>query len=356
MSLEIAINLPRTGFDLTIQGAVAPGVTSVFGPSGCGKTSLLRVIAGFERMIGGTVRFGEEIWQNDEHFVPPHRRGVSMVFQDARLFEHLSVKGNLRYAARRARTHVHWSDVVDRLDLGPLLKRRAAELSGGERQRVALGRALLTGPRLLLLDEPLAALDARRRAEILPYLEALRDERKMPILHVSHDLTEVARLAHDLWLMRAGQLVHQGPLADLLANPKIAPDLGPRLAGAVVWGTLVHYDPEDQLSQISVGDGIICLPGQQAPIGTRMRLRIPAHDVILSATRPVGLSAQSLLPVTVTRIHPGTGPGVMVALRSGTQPVLARLTRRAMRDLGLYEGQSLFAVLKATALSAQDAG
>ena len=359
MVLSVDITLTFGAFTLRLTEDFAlSGVTAVFGPSGCGKSSLLRVIAGLERGAVGRVALGAEVWQDDRVFVPPEGRELGYVFQDARLFAHLTVAGNLQFASRRAGQAAGFApaEVIRVLDLDPLMPRRPDQLSGGEKQRVAIGRALLSRPRLLMLDEPLAALDALRKAEILPYLERLAAEAKVPVLYVSHAVSEVARLATNLIVMQAGSVTLRGPLAQVLADPAAVPLMGVRDAGAVLTGRVVSYDPVDQLTELALDRARLILPGALGPLGTRVRVRVPAQDVILSVSPPVGLSALNVLPVTITALVPGQGPGVAVGLACGADRLLARVTRRSVAAMGLHEGMQVFAILKATAVGQNDIG
>ena len=359
MDLRLDFALRFGDFSLSVAESMEmSGVTAVFGPSGCGKSSLLRVIAGLERGAVGTVAHGGAVWQGPGVFVPPEQRGLAMVFQDARLFAHLTVAGNLAYAAKRAGQAAGFStdQVIRVLDLAPLMPRRPAQLSGGERQRVAMGRALLSRPRLLMLDEPLSALDAPRKAEILPYLERLAGEGRVPMLYVSHAVSEVARLADRILLLQAGQVTLRGPLADVLSNPAAVPLLGVADAGAVLTGRVLSHDATDGLTLLGLDQGQLTLPGPLGPVGSLVRVRIPAQDVILSLTAPAGLSALNILAVTVTGIAQGQGPGVAVGLACGSDRLLARVTRRSVTAMGLTEGMQIFAILKATAVGQQDIG
>jgi len=358
-SLALDIRLARGGFLLEVSETIPlDGVTALFGPSGSGKSTLLDVIAGHERRAVGRVAFGAQIWQEAGRFVPPHRRGVGMVFQDARLFGHLDVRGNLGFAARRARRAGLAPDearVVGALDLGPLLDRRPGDLSGGERQRVALGRALLSVPRLLLLDEPLAALDEARKAEILPYLERLSDTAGVPVIHVSHSVAEVARLASRVAVLSAGRVSRIGAAAEVLSDPGAVPMIGLREAGAVLVARVVAHHA-DGLSELAARGGRLLLPRVAAAVGARLRVRILAQDVILARGRPEGLSALNVLAATVTDLRPGQGPGVMVQLDAGGDRLLARITRRSASALGLGPGTACFAVLKAVSVAPADIG
>ncbi|MDN5787383.1 molybdenum ABC transporter ATP-binding protein [Pseudorhodobacter sp.] len=356
LTLDITLRFP--GFCLQVaQKLPQTGITALFGRSGSGKSTLLRVIAGLESRATGRVAYGDDIWQDARHFTPPHKRGLGYVFQDTRLFPHLTVAGNLHYADRRARglPGPTRDEVTAALDLGPLLQRRPQTLSGGEQSRAAIGRALLTRPRMLLMDEPLAALDEARRAEVLPYLERLRDRIGTPILYVSHNMAEVARLASHLLLIDAGRISHAGALQDLLASPDTISALGVREAGAVIHARLAAQD-DDGLSQLHTSAGPLYLPRIDAAIGTSLRIRILAQDVILSRTAPTGLSALNILPATVTELHSGSGPGALVQLRTGDELILARITRRSATALDLAPGTPCFAIVKSVSVAPGNIG
>ena len=358
MVLSVDIRLTLGAFGLAVaQDFTLSGVTGLFGPSGSGKSTLLRVIAGLETHAVGRVAMNGEVWQEGDRQLPPHRRGVGYVFQDARLFPHLTVRGNLDYAFRRAQglDGPGMAEVTDALDLGPLLARRPAQISGGEQQRVAIGRALLTAPKILLMDEPLAGLDEVRKAEILPYLERLCDQSRVPIIYVSHSVAEVARLARYMIVLRAGRVLCAGPAAEILSDPEAVPMVGAREAGAVIEARVVAQHV-DGLTELAVSAGRLLLPRIEAAIGDELRLRIPAQDVILARERPEGLSALNILPVTVTEVKTGEGPGAVVQLRAGQDLLLARVTRRSVASLGLEPGVAAHAVLKSVALAKSDIG
>jgi molybdate transport system ATP-binding protein len=358
VALAIDIRFAIGGFALEVAQAIPlAGVTALFGQSGSGKSTLLRVIAGLERGGRGRVAFGAETWQDARRFVPPERRGVAVVFQDTRLFPHLSVRGNLDFARRRARGlgGPALDEVVAAFDLGPLLDRRPAALSGGEASRVAIARALLSAPRLLLLDEPLAALDEAKKAEIMPYLERLRDARGVPIVYVSHALAEVARLADGMVVLRGGRVVRSGPAAEVLSDPEAVPSLGVREAGALVSGRVLRHHA-DGLSEIAVSAGSLLLPRLGAAPGAAVRVRIEAQDVMLAREEPRRISALNVLPGTVAALRRGEGPGVVVQLRCGADLVLARITRRSADALALAPGVPCWAVIKTMAVAQWDIG
>jgi molybdate transport system ATP-binding protein len=358
MTLLVDIRLSYGSFTLEVaQEFALAGVTGVFGQSGSGKSTLLRVIAGLETRARGRVEMGSEVWQDKSSHLPTERRGVGYVFQDTRLFPHLSVQGNLSYALERAKGlgGPGMEEIVAALDLALLLSRRPSALSGGEKQRVAVGRALLTAPKILLMDEPLAALDDARKAEILPYLERLRDQSRVPILYVSHSVGEIARLAQNIVVLRAGRVLRAGAAVDVLSDPDAVPMVGPREAGAVIEGRVIAHH-QDGLTELAVSAGKLWLPRIEAAPGDVLRLRIPAQEVILARSRPEGISALNILPVTVSEVRIGEGPGAIVQLQAGSDRLLARLTRRSVDALDLKPGVAAHAVVKSVALAKSDIG
>ncbi|WP_284163408.1 molybdenum ABC transporter ATP-binding protein [Frigidibacter sp. SD6-1] len=350
--LDLAFRLPHgprgIEIDLTLP---ATGLTAIFGPSGAGKSSILRAIAGFER-TGGLIRFGEETWEDGRRFTPPHRRRIGMVFQSPRLFDHLDVAGNLAYAARRAGCLQDLRPTAEAFGLTPLLSRRPATLSGGEAQRVALVRTLLSRPRLLLMDEPLSALDAASRAAILPLIERLRDEARLPILYVSHSLAEVARLATRTVALAEGRVRAQGATAEVLADPRAAPAFGSEEPGSLIEARYAGAEPQG-LCRLSLSDGSLILPAltpEPAP-GEILRLMIRARDVMIATVPPMGLSALNILParvVSLTDLDPAT---VDVHLTAAGAALRARLTRRSVEGLGLAPGAPCHAIVKSVALA-----
>ncbi|MFH1872201.1 MAG: molybdenum ABC transporter ATP-binding protein [Pseudomonadota bacterium] len=352
MSITAQFKLAWPGFSLDVDLELpGRGVTALFGQSGCGKTTLLRCIAGLERGAGRLAINGET-WQDAGVFLPTHRRPLGYVFQDARLFAHLDVGRNLDYGRRRAASGNSRGDaaIVELLGLGPLLGRLPERLSGGEQQRVAIARALLSAPRLLLLDEPLAALDHARKQEILPYLERLRDELDIPVIYVSHAADEVARLADHLVVMDGGRAVVQGPLAETLARIDLPIRLGED-AGAVFAATVVERDAEWHLARVEFDGGELWVRDSGVAVGRQVRVRILARDVSLANSRHDDVSILNLLPATVlahaAEDHPSA---ILVQLRVGGTKLLARLTRRSAQRLDLARGREVWVQIKAVAL------
>jgi len=339
----------RLDVDLQLPGR---GVTSLFGPSGCGKTSLLRAIAGLDRHADGYLKVGELLWQDAETFVPPHRRPVGYVFQEASLFDHLSVAGNLEYGRKRVpepeRT-ISLERAIALLGIGPLLQRRPVTLSGGERQRVAIARALAVSPRLLLMDEPLAAVDLERRQEILPWIEALHRELDIPVLHVSHAPEEVARLADHLVLMRAGRVVAAGDAHDMFTRLDLPLALD-NDATSVIEATVSGHDEEYRLTRLDFAGGQFTMARQPIAVGSPVRLRLAARDVSLTLQRQSGTSILNILPVTVDEISLDDDAQVTVRVLAGSVPILARITRKSALELGLQPGMEIFAQAKGIAL------
>ncbi len=331
--------------------APTPGVIALFGRSGSGKTTLVNIIAGLLPPDAGVIRLDDQVLTDTAAgvAVPVERRRVGYVFQDARLFPHLTVEGNLRYGLKRtaAVVKIGFDEVLALLGLGALLPRRPHQLSGGERQRVALGRALLSQPRLLLMDEPLASLDLARRLEVLPYLEALRDRLRIPIVYVSHQFEEVLRLATHLVLLEAGKVIAHGTVAELSLRAELQAIVVADNVGAVLEGRVAGVDA-DGGAELAVGRGSFTasLPG--ALPGTAIRLRVLARDVILATQPPQGLSVRNALAGTVRDIT-ADDDGVLVSVDVGGATVLARITPAARRALALKSGDPVWALCKAVA-------
>lgn len=353
---RIQLSLERTDFQLAAHLELpGHGITALFGPSGSGKTTLLRCVAGLEQADQAFITIRGQCWQNSaaRFFLPVHRRNLGYVFQEASLFGHLGVRQNLEYGYRRIparQRRVQFDQAVAWLGLAPLLSKPAPTLSGGERQRVALGRAILTSPDILLLDEPLSALDNRHREEVLPCLERLRDELKIPMLYVSHCLDEVTRLADHLVLLDQGRVVAQGGLTETLARLDL-PRHFSEDAGVVLDTCIGLHDDADFLTRLDFADGHIHVGRRHEAVGQRVRCRIQARDVSLCLTCPEATSILNRLPATVVDLVPADTPAhVLVRLNLGTTPLLARITRRSCLQLGIRPGLSLWAQIKAVAL------
>ena len=355
--LDVDITHDLGAFHLRASFTAPAGLTALFGRSGSGKTTVINAVAGLVAPRQGRIVVGDRVLLDSAHKInlPSHRRGLGYIFQEGRLFPHLNVRQNLHYGgwfARKDAPRPAFDDVVGMLGLGHLLDRRPGALSGGEKQRVAIGRALLAAPRLILADEPLAALDDARKAEIMPYFERLRDHVNIPILYVSHSASEVARLATSVVAIADGRVIAQGNAVEVLGNPAILP-MGARGAGAILLARVVaHHD--DGLTELQAGGVPLFLPRVPHPPGSSLRVRIAAHDVILAADRPTGLSALNIIPATVTELRQGDGPGVMVGLDTPAGRVLARITRRSAAQMALAPGSPCHAVLKSVAIAPED--
>jgi len=343
-SLDAALELPGTG------------ITGLFGPSGCGKTTLLRCLAGLTRLPGGFLRVGEDVWQDGDVFLPPHKRPIGFVFQDSRLFAHLSVRENLRFGLRRAgERRVGEADVIGILGLEALLTRYPAHLSGGERQRVAIGRALLAQPRLMLMDEPLAALDRAAAHQILPKLRELSAIFAVPVIHVAHDIAELERIADRLVLMsQDGRIAATGELAAMLTDLSL-PFARQRDAAVVLELETGAYDQVYGLTVCSAPQLSLTIPAQLGPPGTDVRLRIRASDVSLARTRPEGSSILNILAARILEAEAAAGPhmNLVLGIGDGVAPMrlLCAITRKSWDVLGLRQGDAVFAQVKAVALA-----
>ncbi|GFZ58773.1 Molybdenum import ATP-binding protein ModC [Pseudomonas amygdali pv. eriobotryae] len=358
--IEVRLHMTYPDFtvrtDLTLPGS---GITALFGPSGSGKTTCLRCIAGLEKAGQGFIRVHDEVWQDTEKgaFLAPHKRAIGYVFQEASLFPHLSVRANLEFGMKRIprqQRNIQLPQATELLGIDHLLERSPDKLSGGERQRVGIARALLTSPRLMLLDEPLAALDARRKSEILPYLERLHRELDIPMLYVSHAQDEVARLADHLVLLEAGNVLASGPIRETLARLDLPLAMGGD-AGVVIEGTVSAYDRHYQLLSVTLPDSTLCMRVAHAEmqIGTLLRVKVQARDVSLNLQPDDQSSILNRLPVTVVEEALADNLAhVLVKLDAGGTPLLARITRYSSDQLNLHRGQSLWAQIKAVAVLA----
>ncbi len=357
MTLSVKLRHAFETFDLDVTFEAPSGVTVLFGGSGSGKSTIINAVAGLLRPQFGRVATRDWILFDTEHqtWLPPHRRRVGTIFQEGRLFPHFTVRQNLLYGrwfAPRNEPGEDMDRVVEMLGISHLLNRRPGRLSGGEKQRVAIGRALLASPRLILADEPLASLDEARKAEILPYFQRLRDEVSIPLLYVSHSAAEVATLATTVVALRDGRVLRQGPAFEVLGDPMVTP-VGARGAGAVLQGTVVAHH-EDGLSELDAGGAKLLLPRISHAPGSRVRVRLAAHDVLLSRARPEQLSALNVLTGTIESIRSGDGPGAIVSIRTQAGTMLSRVTRRAAEDLGLAENVQCLAIIETMAIAPED--
>jgi molybdate transport system ATP-binding protein len=354
--LAVRLQKRRGDFSLDVSfSAATPGVTALFGRSGSGKSTLISLIAGLLAPDSGQVIVDEDVVYDSERHrsVDARHRRIGVVFQDARLFPHLSVLKNLQYGAKRVSSgtplRIPFDDVVSLLGLNPLLARRPHELSGGEQQRVALGRALLSQPRLLLLDEPLASLDLARREEVLPYFEKLRDAFGLPIVYVSHQFDEVLRLATRVVLLDAGRVVADGDLATVSRDASLRSIVGPDAVGAVLSGVVEHAH-ESGLAVLRVGEAQLQVEVDATP-GQRIQIQVLARDVIVATVPPRGLSVRNVVSAHVLSVTSDGGRAVLVELDiGGTSTLLARITARASQELELAPGKQVWALIKAVSL------
>ena len=361
MSLDLDIQLRQGNFSLTARLATEARVVGLFGPSGAGKSTLLRVIAGLTRPASGHVAInGRTVFDAARGIhIPPHRRRLGVVFQQPRLFAHLNVAHNLTYGrwfARHRVTRDRFRQVVDMLDIGDLLARRTAALSGGEAQRVAIGRALLAEPDMLLLDEPLAALDVARRAEVLPYIERLSAETRLPMVFVSHQLDELLRLANRFVAVVAeGRVTFAGDTAEFLARPELLGDTGRQEAGRLLGARVAYHLPDSGLTQLTLGQQALYVPalGQHAP-GETVSVHVRALDVIIARDAPEAMSALNRLSATIVALNDtADGQGVALHLDVAGQRLDARITQRSAQMLRLSAGDSVIAIVKSLALAEQ---
>jgi molybdate transport system ATP-binding protein len=359
--LEVDIEHRLGAFELDIHFRSGRGLTALFGRSGAGKTSIVNVIAGLVRPERGRIVVDGSVLIDTERGikVPAHRRRVGYVFQEDRLFPHLTVRQNLlfgRWFAIGSTPAARLDDVVDLLGIGALLDRRPARLSGGEKQRVAIGRALLASPRLLLMDEPLASLDAARKDEILPYIERLRDQAGVPIVYVSHAVAEVTRLASTIVLISDGRVRVVGPLQEVMGRAELYPVAGRFEAGAVLVARVAAHDARWGLTELAGTFGKLTVPRLPTPVGASLRVRIRARDVILAASPPTEISALNVLAGRIEAAVPIENAALEVQLRLGDERLLARVTRRSGATLGLVPGREIFAVIKTVAIDRRSLG
>jgi molybdate transport system ATP-binding protein len=348
-------------FALDARFSTSGGVTALFGRSGAGKSTVLNLIAGLARPLSGRISVQERTLYDSAAGIelPPHARRVGYVFQEGRLLPHLTVRHNLTYGrffANGRRAVLDFGHAIELLGLGHLLERRPAALSGGEKQRVAIGRALLANPEVLLLDEPLASLDAPRKAEILYYVERLRDEVKVPIVYVSHSLDEVVRLADSMVLLSEGKVLATGAVRDMMSRVELRPYLGRHEGGAVIEARVATQDLESGLARLEFGGGALEVPDVEALPGERVRIRVRARDVSIALARPAGLSIRNVLAGTVVELGGEDGSSLDVRLDLRGTALLARITRQSATDLGLRPGLAVFALIKAVSIDRRSVG
>ena len=349
-TLALQVTLERAGFTLEVQRElVLEGITALFGPSGSGKTTLLRVIAGLERSARGSVTFDGNEWQSTKSWLPPHRRGVGYVFQDGRLFPHLTVRRNLEFAAQRAANGaIGFDAAVAALDLKALLGRRPESLSGGEQQRAAIARALLTSPQLLLMDEPLSSLDVGRKREILPLIEQLPQQFGVPVLYVTHNVDEVTRLANRVLLLARGHVAAYGAVAEVFERIDLESYTGGLEAGTVLRTRVAEH--RDGVATLAVGGERLRVPMSDAPVGAVRPIRIHARDVAIATERPRNLSIRNVIAAKILRIELSATGNVELLLDVEGQHLRSRITRDACDELKLQVDQSVFALIKSVAL------
>jgi molybdate transport system ATP-binding protein len=354
--VHVELKKRRGEFALEVAISTAgPGLIALYGPSGCGKSTIVNLIAGLLRPEEGLVRLGGVTLFDSARGidVPAERRRIGYVFQDSRLFPHLDVRANLRYGERRSpagEPQIPFDEAVELLGIGSLLARRPRQLSGGERQRVAIGRALLCRPRLLLLDEPLASLDLARREELLPYLERLRDRLSIPMIYVSHQFEEVLRLAAHVVLLRAGAVVAQGDVVAVSRNPDLRAMIGSEALGAVVEGEIESVDSATRLAEVRVGEGRLRVQGEGLTPGQRVRVQLLARDLILAVEPPHGLSVRNCLEGTLSSIAPDAGHTQVVEIDIGGPRLIAQVTSSASAELDLSAGRRVWVLVKTVSL------
>ena len=362
--IHLQIKIARSAFQLNLDIQLPEqGITAIFGPSGSGKTTLLRVVAGLEKNPQGLIQIGENIWQDTKQgiYVPTWQRPLGYVFQESSLLPHLSVAENLNFGLKRVLKSANSAPTaankalqasIELLGIGGLLQRMPDELSGGERQRVAIARAIAMQPQLLLMDEPLASLDAARRQEIFPWLARLRDELKIPMLYVTHSAEEVTRLADHLLVLDRGQVKAQGPVNQVLTQV-VNPVVVGEDAGALIAGHIGAVDAQWHLSRVDFDGGSVWMRDEGLTVGKAVRIRILARDVSLATSEPQNTSIQNQLRASIQSITPDPHPSqVMVVLKCGAEEVLARVTKRAVDELALQVGMTVWAQVKSVALVA----
>ncbi len=353
MTIDARFRIERQEFTLDVEFSVPTrGITALLGPSGSGKTTLLRAIAGLEYHHDGFLKVGDRVWQEANWFVPPHQRALGYVFQEASLFAHLSVQRNIEYGIKRVPKTEHTvslTQAIELLEIRHLLERKPDTLSGGERQRIAIARALATSPRLLLLDEPLAALDQKRKQEIMPYIKSLHTELGIPVIYVSHSSDEISRLADYLVLLEAGQIVATGAIHEIFTRIDL-PLSHASNASAIIEAVVTGHDEHYNLTHLDFAAGQMTVTHKAMQIGDRVRMRLAARDVSLTLEHQSDTSILNIFPVTVDEITDEGAAQVTVRLLAGGVPILSRITRKSAVELGLKSGKSVYAQVKSVAL------
>ena len=350
--IECKIKIQLESFMLDANFSIPDrGITVVFGPSGSGKTTLLRAIAGLEKSDDGFLKIGDSVWQKGENFLPTHKRQIGYVFQDAALFDHLDVKGNLNFVIKRAigLKEDFIESIHNLLEIKTLLNRKTTQLSGGERQRVAIARALLTNPKILLLDEPLSALDLKRKNEILPYLDSIHNDLEIPILYVTHSQDEMSRLADHLLLIEDGNIIGSGPVNDMLTRFDMPLSHGGD-AVSIIEAEVLKRDSEFNLMHLDFLGGQFIVPDNGFPVQTKVRIRVVARDVSLTKSKQVDTSILNIFPAMVQEIVNEGEAQVMVRLQIKETILLACITRKSSQKLGLEKGSEVFVQVKSVAI------
>lgn len=360
MAIKLALDLNYGNFSIAVDLSLPEkSITTLFGPSGAGKSTLLRCIAGLERANNGYIQIADDVWQDEKqgYFRPTSKRSLGYIFQEPRLFSHLSVQKNLEYGYNRipkAERRVQWHDVIDVLDIAHLLQRKPSRLSGGEQQRVAIGRALLTSPKLLLMDEPLAALDPSRKQEVLPFIRQLHDLLEIPIIYVSHSLAEVLQITDEMVLLDNGSKVASGTLPKLFSNMALSRYLGD-MSGSILETTVTSYDKLFSLNHLTFEGGVLQIPGEARETGSLLRIQILARHVGIALKKPEMSSFLNILPAKIIAIDASneTAHTVQLTLDVGV-PLLANISKKSLHDLALKTNDPCYALIKAVSVTGHD--
>ena len=351
--MNIKVSVKRKSFSLDIDIDIPQnGITMIYGPSGSGKTTLLRAIAGLEKNINGFIKIGNTVWQDENIYLPVHKRSQGFVFQEPSLFPHLNVKDNIEYGLKRVfelDKSTLMNKCIDLLNIRSLLGRMPEKLSGGEKQRVAIARAISCSPRILLMDEPLSSLDSSHKKEIMPYLESLNDNLEIPIIYVSHSPDEVIRLSDYLVYVEKGLVIDHGPISDILSNPRFSFSQGDS-AKSLIIGQVIDYDEKFNLTYIKFSGGTILVASNSLSNGSSVRLSIRARDVSITKNRQSDTSILNILPAKIKNITSDGNSQVMVTCKIGNNLLLSRITKKSAHLLNLKDGDNVFAQIKTVAL------